>query len=180
MLPDILVHDHGGGDTYVQTLDAAELRDVQAGDVRIILPVEAAAEFFVAENEGAFFREGDGTKAFPAFRGQLKESVTGFLELPVASGEILMENRRNLAERSFRRGGIERSDIDQVHGSRTESFGAAENFRNIEAGFELVEDQYEGVVAGSGQQVFTAFFFVAQQRVSISSVGHLDLPDPVG
>src|SRR5210317_1164466 len=81
-------------------------------------------------------------------------------------GKSLMEDGRNLAERTLGGSRIKSIDTDKVHRARAKGFSAAEGLAYVEAGFELIEHQNELVFARFGQDVALAFLVVTQQHVA--------------
>ena len=63
-----------------------------------------------------------------------------------------MENRWNFAKRAFGWSRIEGGDLHKVYGGSTESLGAAKNLAYVEAGLELIENQYKLMISPSGNR----------------------------
>ena len=95
--------------------------------------------------------------------------IKAYLTKPIAADKLnkrLMEDGRNLAERTLGGSRIKCIDIDKVHCAGAKGFSAAEGLAYVEAGFELIEHQNELVFARFGQDVALAFLVVTQQHVA--------------
>ena len=132
MLLNIFIHDNGSGNTDIEALHTAILRDFQGFDFFIILQAKTQTEFFIAKYKSASGRQLNLQERFAVFRLQGKQRIFASGQILIAAVKIIVKSGGYIFEGSLGGSRIEEGSPDYVNLAGTKRVSASKNFSDVE------------------------------------------------